>query len=228
MTNVLNFHKFPSLSTLDDQELEPIIHCPKALVRSKACYNVHSMRKEIFVAIVVGILVGLAITFGLYSLREQIFKNRTAETIEETRKQLAQPSPTPLSSISLQQPEQDLLTDEKTLKVVGRTLPGSYIVLLTPGNEYLTTADADGDFAHDVDLVAGGNRITIVVTSPDGKQETLVRNVVYSTVNLDVASTVSALIPATPSPTPSIKPTPTPKPTATPRPTATPKATPKL
>lgn len=144
------------------------------------------MRKEILLAIIVGVIVGLAITFGIYQLRQTLFQNRTVEEIETSRQQDARPTPTPMSSVSLQQPEQDLLTDENTVQIVGRALPDSYIVILANETEYITTADQDGDFAQQVDLEAGGNKLTIVAVTPDGEQETVIRNVVYSTVDLSI------------------------------------------
>lgn len=144
------------------------------------------MRKEILLAIVVGIIVGLAITFGIYTVRQQIFRNQTPEAIEESRQgNSGIPTPTPTSTLNIQQPEQDLLTGQDTVQVVGRALPDSYVVILAVDEEYITTADQDGDFSQEVALTAGGNKITIIAITPNGEQETAIRNVVYSTVNLN-------------------------------------------
>lgn len=143
------------------------------------------MRKEILLAIIIGIIVGLGITFGVYTLRQKLFQNDTASMIEESRQGSTSPSPTPLTNLLIQQPEQDLLTREDSVQVVGRALPNSYIVILSNDTEYITTADKDGDFAQDVALVAGGNLLTIVATTPEGDQEQTVRNVIYSTIDLN-------------------------------------------
>lgn len=145
------------------------------------------MRKEIFLAIIVGIIVGLGITFGLYTVRQQIFPNKTAQEIITSR--LQNPTPTPVMgqhNLVIQQPENNLLTDQSVVKIVGRALPESYITILVPGNEYVTVADQDGDFAQDVDLDLGGNRITVVAIAPDGQQEEVVLSVVYSTADLSI------------------------------------------
>lgn len=155
--------------------------------------NTH-MRKEILLAIVVGILVGLAITFGIYTVRQQLFRNQTPAAIEESRSAgVATPMPATTSILTLQKPEQDFLTAENSVQVVGRALPESYIVILTNETEYITSADKDGDFSQEVELEAGGNKITIVSIASTGEQEAISRNVVYSTVDLDAPATTSAV-----------------------------------
>lgn len=143
------------------------------------------MRKEIFLAIVVGIIVGLGITFGLFSVRERIFPNTTALEINTSRQQNPTPTPTAQRSLNIQQPENNLLTDQSTVKIVGRALPDSYITVLGQADEYITIADKDGDFAQDIELELGGNQVTVIAISPDGEQEEVVLSLVYSTVNLN-------------------------------------------
>ena len=181
-------------------------------------YNVISrlcMRKEILLAIIVGILVGLGITFGLYLLRQQFGDTSTVDTIEQSRLSETLPNETEeiQGSLTIQQPTPDTYTLESSIRVVGRSLPQSYIVVFVGTNEFITTADSDGDFSLTVTLAPGGNRVTIVATTPDGTQETVVRSVVYSEIDLNApVATESAS--ATPSATP--------RATATPRPTAAP------
>lgn len=152
------------------------------------------MRKEIFIAIIVGIIVGLGITFGLYTVRQKLFSNRTAQEIESSRQQDAQNGDTSNSNLNLivQQPEQDLFTQDESVQIVGKALPESYIVILVGPREYITTADIDGDFAQTIEVDAGGNRVTIVATTQDGAQESVIRNIVYSTVDLEGNASASA------------------------------------
>lgn len=151
------------------------------------------MRKEILLAIVVGVIVGLAITFGIYTVRQQFFQNQTPSAIEESRLGgTGIPTPTPTSTLNIQQPKQDLLTAQDTVQVVGRALPNSYIVILAVDEEYITTADQDGDFSQEVALEAGGNKLTIIATTSNGEQETVIRNVVYSTIDLENQSSTES------------------------------------
>jgi len=150
------------------------------------------MRKEIFLAIIVGIIVGLGITFGVYTLRQRFLPNKTVQEITNSREQ--NPSPTPgveQKNLTIQQPENNLLTDQSEVKIVGRTIPNSYVTILTQGKEAITVADQDGDFAHDIILELGGNRVTVVASLPDGQQEEVVLSLVYSTADLDLSPTAT-------------------------------------
>lgn len=137
------------------------------------------MRKEILLAIVVGILAGLGVTYIIYTVRQAMLRNTTPSEIEQRRQESA-PTPSPTtSSLTIKHPTPDFLTSEASVQVVGKALPESYIVVLAPKGEYITTADKDGDFAITVDLQEGGNKLTIVATTPEGQQETAVATAVY-------------------------------------------------
>ncbi len=147
------------------------------------------MRKEILLAIIIGILVGLGVTFGLYLIRQRLGDTSTINTIEQSRQgenTTGNNNNEALSgTLTVQQPTADTYTTQSEIRVVGRAIPNSYIVVLSGENEFVTTADTDGDFSLIIQLVAGGNRVSIIATSPDGDQETLVRSIVYSTVDLN-------------------------------------------
>lgn len=139
------------------------------------------MRKEILLAIIVGVIFGLGATFGIYSLRQTLFRNTTPDAISASKLGVeSSPTPTPNSRLSITNPTQDLFTEEKTVQVVGRALPESLVTILASANEFIATADKDGDFSIEVALTEGGNKLTVVATAPDGSQDTSVLNVVYS------------------------------------------------
>lgn len=139
------------------------------------------MRKEILLAIIVGILAGLGVTYVIYSVRQAMLRSSTPSEIEQRRQESA-PTPSPTtSSLTIKHPALDFLTYENSVQVVGKALPESYIVVLAPKGEYITTADKDGDFAITVDLQEGGNKLTVVATTPEGQQETAVATAVYLT-----------------------------------------------
>lgn len=145
-----------------------------------------NMRKEILLAIIVGILAGLGVTFGIYTLRQTLLRGSTPDKIEESRQkdQFATPAPSS-SSLTIKSPTPDFLTNQKELQIVGKALPESYIVILAPTGEYITTADQDGDFATTIPLALGGNKITVTATTPEGQQESLVITAAYSTIDFN-------------------------------------------
>ncbi len=139
------------------------------------------MRKEILLAIIVGVVFGLGVTFAVYTLRQRLFRNTTPDAIEQSRNQGASnnPSPSPNSTLTIQRPLQDIATDQNSLQIVGRAQPSSLVVVLAGTGEFITNADQDGDFALTVTLVQGGNKLSVVATTPEGSQESTILNVVY-------------------------------------------------
>lgn len=141
------------------------------------------MRKEILLAIIVGVIFGLGATFGIYTLRQKIFRNTTPDAIEQSKLGVeSSPLPSGNSRLNITNPQQDTFVEEKTVQVVGRALPDSLVTILASGNEFIATADKDGDFSIEVTLVEGGNKLTVVATAPDGSQDTTVLNVVFTTL----------------------------------------------
>jgi len=171
------------------------------------------MKKEVLVAVVLGVIVGLIITFGIYTANTAL--QRKSRQINVT------PLPTPPSenakqgSIIIYSPENDILTDKDTVQLSGLTTPNAVVVIFVNDKSTVTSADPKGNFSSDLSLAGGSNIITIVATDETGKQSWEQRSVVYSTANLDEAS-ASATLSATPSPRPSVKPSPSPKVKATP------------
>ncbi len=150
------------------------------------------MRKEILLAIVVGIIAGLGVTYAIYVVRQNMLRSSTPGEIEQSRQQEVSSSPTPTASnLTIKQPVPDFLTDQDSVQIVGKALPQSYLVILTETGEVITTADQDGDFAVTVDLIEGGNKLTVVATTPEGQQESLVVTAVYLSV-LPTANTATS------------------------------------
>ncbi len=148
------------------------------------------MRKEILLAIVIGIIVGLGITFGLYVVRDRFQPRQTLQQI--AGQQNATPTPVVDGNLQIQQPKNNFYTQDSTVRVVGRSLPNSYIVILADDAEYITTADQDGDFSQEIELTEGANRVTVVSTTPEGAQEQVILSIVFSTADLTTpASTPS-------------------------------------
>jgi len=166
------------------------------------------MKKEVLIAVVLGIIVGLVITFGMYTANTAL--QRKAQQTKE-----AQPSPTPIanqqeqakSSIIMYGPEDNMLTDKDRVQLSGATDANATVVIFVNDKETITSADAKGNFSAELSLSGGSNVITTVVTNMQGNQDQDQRTVVLSTANLDEVAQAT--------------------PAATPKPSASPKATPK-
>jgi hypothetical protein len=185
------------------------------------------MKKEAIFAILIGIILGLGITFGIYKFRQ----NRAPDNTLNAESDLT-PTPTPGSAtdkLLITAPKDEAVLSSTNLRVSGTAEANEMIVILLNDLEFVTQADSIGAFAQDVELAQGGNILEIIAIGSDGQETKQTLNVVVSTDSLDekVApaedseSTSSAK--ATPKPTTKVSTTPAPTKKSTTAPT--PKAT---
>lgn len=185
------------------------------------------MKKEAIFAILIGIIVGLGITFGIYTL-----KKKTAVSAEDQVKQIeAQATPTPAvdpnQKLLITSPKDESVLTSNSLRASGNAEPNEMVVVLVNDQEYVTQADNIGAFAIDLQLETGGNVIQFIAIGTDGKQTTLTQNVVVSSASFDEkvptedetkeASDSAKSTDTKTTPTPTKKPLSTPKPSATPK-----------
>lgn len=73
----------------------------------------------------------------------------------------------------LNTPEQDLITEEKTINISGLTEAETHIII----NGELALSDNEGNFSKEVDLRSGLNMITIVARKKHGKENVVTRQI---------------------------------------------------
>lgn len=141
-------------------------------------------RKEITLAVIIGLLVGLVVVGGIIRARTALDNIAPQDLSFKARK--ASPSPSPkLDSLFLQltTPDNQVL-DTDSLIIEGSTLPGTYVVILGEKSEYIIVPNELGDFSQEIGLVAGANTIKITSYRDDGEQVETVLNAVYTTAEI--------------------------------------------
>ncbi|MBN1263232.1 MAG: hypothetical protein JW991_02650 [Candidatus Pacebacteria bacterium] len=144
------------------------------------------MRKEVVVAIALGFILGLVITFSIWTANKAI-QEKPAPTPSESLPSPIEATPTPISPASLLQvlaPENYFISDQEKIKITGSTEPGTTVVVLFEEGESILEADETGDFEITIDLIGGANRITIKAFSPDGREDEKTLNLIYSTAEI--------------------------------------------
>ena len=172
------------------------------------------MKKEVVLAIVLGLIAGVIVTFGIYTANRAL-QQRAEESITEQT-----PAPTAKTEVSdqkesaesttteldIETPETNSISTEDTITLRGTTYPNAIIVVFVNNTDYLISANATGKFATPIKLTAGSNTIIVVSKHPDTTMQAQAqRLVVFSTVDLDksLPATPSALSKPTASPSPS-------------------------
>lgn len=141
------------------------------------------VKKEVTVAIIIGLLLGVIIMGGVLRAR------RALTVISEPSS--ASPSAMPKAS---QEPQKGLflsldtldnqVVKEASFNIAGKTLPGTYIVINGESGDSIIVPNAVGNFSQNITLVKGANTIKITVYQEDGTKQETTLNAVYTTAEI--------------------------------------------
>jgi len=128
------------------------------------------MRKEVILAVIIGVLLGGIILYGI-----NLANNSSTDSVDtEDQGNNSQVAPTSTKKngnlISITTPQNNAVVTETTLSLKGSAKANSNIAIITENDDILTVADANGNFSSDINLISGENIIT--VTSVDTTQAT--------------------------------------------------------
>jgi hypothetical protein len=142
------------------------------------------MKKEIGIAIVIGFILGLIITFGIWTANKSIKENASTQK-EETLQNVVskeEKSPTIEEKLTLKilSPENNALVNEAKIKITGKTLPNINIVILSEENENILQSDEQGQFIQEITLASGTNEIKISAFDNNGAETNTTLDLVYS------------------------------------------------
>jgi len=137
------------------------------------------MKKELFLAILIGLLVGLVIVFGVYRTKIIFTPKNTGTTLESS------PSPEAsadiISNLVIHSPLNESIQETEDVTIAGSTNNKEFVVILINENEYITTSDESGNFSISAKLESGSNIIQINSINEDGKITTEELTVIYTT-----------------------------------------------
>lgn len=135
------------------------------------------MKKEVLIAIFVGLSMGMIITFGVYRVKNSINEKPTANLEEELAEENVPATPTLLA---LHSPEDGTVQTEKELTVTGTTIPNSFVVLFVNDSDFISNTDESGNFSFKIELEDGVNIIRVHVLNETGETTVAERLVVVS------------------------------------------------
>lgn len=149
------------------------------------------MRKELVVAIFLGLIVGLLIVAGIVVARQAFEKHQTGpegtanepspiSTSLSAGSATATPTP-PKHSLIIDQPDDNSVVSSSELTISGKTTPKSTIAIVSEKNEYFTSSDEAGLFSQKIELITGVNEIKMAALAPNEKQAEITLTVVYTT-----------------------------------------------
>ncbi len=143
-------------------------------------------RKEITLAVIIGLIIALIIAGGIYRAKTALQNFKPSDYTDKfTKKQSNNPevkSDTQLF-IELNSPDNTVVV-EPTFKLSGKTLPSTYIAITTEQNDYLIVPNELGSFSQEVALIKGANMLNVTVFKSTGEKVEKSLSVVYTTAQL--------------------------------------------
>lgn len=141
------------------------------------------MRKEVVFAIIIGLILGLVILYGV-QLANRSAKQAAATVTAPTPGETLAPTPTITAGLTVTSPSDHAVVNTSLIKITGKTTPDASVAIYSSEDDTLVTADKDGNFESDLELTGGENIITLTALKPDQTTETVQISVVYSTAKL--------------------------------------------
>ncbi|MBU0576197.1 hypothetical protein KJ707_00200 [Patescibacteria group bacterium] len=138
------------------------------------------MKKEMIISVLVGLVFGLIIVYGVYTAQSSL--NKPNQSSEELG---VNPSPDSSAVVNgilvLHSPEDESVVDEPTVTIAGTTNPKSYVVIFIKDEENITMTDEAGRFSVESELELGSNIIEVYALDEDGQTAIAKRTVIYTT-----------------------------------------------
>ncbi|HCC84849.1 MAG TPA: hypothetical protein DEP87_04160 [Candidatus Pacebacteria bacterium] len=159
------------------------------------------MRKEIIIAVLIGLTLGLIITYGFYTAQ------LNTRNSQGTKKNDLELTPDPTSEVKsetklkLTSPDNEIVVAVATLTVSGTTSPHSFVTVSLLDETQVAIADDQGNFTFELTLNPGGNQIVVQSLNEDNEVENLNRSVIYDDEKITVATASATAVSPTPKPT---------------------------
>ena len=137
------------------------------------------MRKEILVAIIVGIGVGVVVAFGIWRANSALKTN-----LPDLPSLLQGQAPTQAPQefkVTTAEPEQNDVITDSPVAISGITKSSSWIVISAETKDYVFLTDSGGAFSQEVELSTGVNQILIAAFDSTGEKTESTLTIVYST-----------------------------------------------
>lgn len=137
------------------------------------------MKKEVLLAIFIGLTMGLIITFGIYKAQTAVNQPPVTDALDVTPEPKEEVAPT---VIALHSPLQGTVQTNKDTIITGTTLPDSNIVIFINNRETITKSDKSGNFTLNTNLDNDTNIIRVYVVDEAGNSTMEERVVVVSDI----------------------------------------------
>lgn len=163
------------------------------------------MKKEVIIAIFIGVVIGLIITFGLKRAEQSLNAGLESPQAQSQTNNL-EVAETPDHTLYVASPQPNSIVESDKITISGSTTPYSLLAVISDHDQNTTMADTQGNFSVSLSVLKGANLISVKSYDNLGKLANLTFPIVYTDIDFDQITPI-----ATPTATPKLRKTPTPK-----------------
>ncbi|MCD6225816.1 hypothetical protein J7J95_01910 [bacterium] len=144
------------------------------------------MKKEIFLAILIGIVFGLIVMFGWEVKKKHLPSSFPSPTPTIAPSLSVTPSSQESTQektlfLSLDSPEDESISSQEKITLKGKTIPLATIIVISEEEENILVANENGEFESTISLSPGPNEIEVSAYDEEGKVVKKTITVTYST-----------------------------------------------
>ena len=136
------------------------------------------MRKEVILAIIIGLLLGSVLVYGLHRANQAMLPQDQTDQQASTQPEA---EPTPTSLLTVYSPQDRQIFENETATISGQTQPGNALIIITEQDELTPQVDDSGNFTQTIELIPGGNLIHISAVTATGQRQDQYLNLVFTT-----------------------------------------------
>lgn len=137
------------------------------------------MKKEIFFAVLLGLTLGLIVTYGVYRATQANTQNQIEDITQTQDDDPTSQINTTIANLIINTPKDETVVDTKTIQVAGNTSTNAFVIIYVNEIPYITTADQAGAFSVSVELSENSNIIGVHSLTEDGEETVLEVTVTY-------------------------------------------------
>jgi len=146
------------------------------------------MRKEIIFAIILGLILGGIILYGL-RLANQATKdlNLTPQTTPtpEVQSTNSQTSPETKDTLTISYPQDNSVSSTEKITLTGSGPANANLAIIAENYQEFIQTDDQGNFSQEINLVGGENEISVSLVN-QGKLETKQITIIYTTAKIEI------------------------------------------
>lgn len=143
------------------------------------------MKKEVLIAIIAGLVLGLVITMGIYTANRSLNLQRNKKLSQNSAAPTAIPSGINNKTLNLTSHESFDLVDRSELTLSGIAWPEAIVALISEADSQIIRADEEGIFVFETRLMKGFNEIAIIAGDESGTTQTQNLVLTYSTNKIE-------------------------------------------